>query len=169
MLFWKRNNTLPSTLFGGEWILENKSFTPFEDSKSDGTYLKHDTTNCSSSSLALRRNGQTVSLKISITPTIDLADTSITLGQLNLSKIGIKNIFPSSITAYPFTTDAGHGIALVTISATGTVSSVEVVPRNSDTTLDTDTHAIGSFLTITCNPNDMLDSCCNQFFWRRIT
>lgn len=164
-IYISSTNKNPSSLFGGNWTLINKNFTSFFGSVDDG--ITYNTTNANAASIAISRNGNTISMRISITPIVDLNDTSIQLGQIVLSKIGISSIFSSSITTYPFATDAGHGIALCTINSSGSISSVEVVPRNNDTTLDADTHAIVAYITLTCQPDEMLDSFCNQFFWRR--
>lgn len=168
-IYISSTNSNPSSLFGGSWELINKSFAPFQDSKSDSTYISYNTTNASAASATFIRNGQTITLRISVTPKVDLSDTTIVLGQLNLTNLGINTFFPTSFSSFPFTTDAGHGIALVTISTTGAISSVEVVPRNNDTTLDTDTHTIGTAFTITCHPDNMIDSVCNEFHWKRVS
>lgn len=166
-IYISSTNTNPSSSFGGSWELINKSFTPTEVSDTSNTLITYNTTNASAATLYIRRAGNTITFRTSVTPIVDLSDTTITLGQLVLAKIGVTNIFPVSFSSYPFTTDAGHGIALVTISASGGISSVEVVPRNNDTTLDTDTHAIQGVFTVTFLPSQMLDSFCNEFHWRR--
>lgn len=165
-IYISSTNSNPVSLFGGSWELVNKSFAPSEVADTSNAYITY-TTNASAATLYLKRAGNTITFRVSITPKIDLTDTSIELGQLILSKIGITNIFPTSLSAYPFTTDAGHGIALITVSTSGALNSVEVVPRNNDSTLDVDTHAIQGVFTLTFLPNQMIDSFCNEFHWRR--
>lgn len=79
------------------------------------------------------------------------------------------NVFPvTNDTNEHFCTDAGHGIALVNVTTSGAIDSVEVVPRNNDTTLDTDIHAIVGIFTIVFTPAQILDSFCNEFHWKRV-
>lgn len=165
-IYISSTNSNPSSLFGGSWELINKTFTPI--SVNDNSIITYNTTNASAATLHLNRAGNTITFRIAITPTVDLTDTSIPLGQLDLEKIGVTSIFSTNLSYYPFTTDAGHGIALVNITPTGAINSVEVVPRNSETILDTDTHAIVGIFTLTFLPEAMLDSFCGEFYWKRI-
>lgn len=166
-IYISSTNTNPSTYFGGFWELVNKSFIP--KSINDNTMITYNETNANAATLYLRYAGNNITFRITVTPIVDLADTSVPLGQLNLSKISITNIFSTTLSSYPFTTDAGHGIALVNVTSAGAINSVEVVPRNSDTTLDTDQHALVGIFTLTFPPEFMLDSVCNEFHWKRVS
>lgn len=166
-IYISSTNTDPSAYFGGSWELINKSFIP--NLINDNTMITYNETNASAATLHLRYAGNNITFRITVTPIIDLADTSVPLGQLDLNKIGITNIFSTTLSSYPFTTDAGHGIALINVTSSGAINSVEVVPRNSDTTLDTDQHALVGIFTLTFPPEFMLDSFCNEFHWKRVS
>ena len=149
-------------------IAQNSKLSAYSFTGS-GDYCNKINDNTWSMKSSVQYAGNNITFRITVTPIVDLSDTSVSLGQLNLNKIGVTNIFSTTLSSYPFTTDAGHGIALVNVTSSGAINSVEVVPRNSDTTLDTDQHALVGIFTLTFPPEFMLDSVCNEFHWKRVS
>ena len=49
--------------------------------------ITYNETNASAATLYLRYAGNNITFRITVTPVVDLADTSVPLGQLNLNKI----------------------------------------------------------------------------------
>lgn len=156
-------NTNPSSLFGGSWTLFDKEFTPFANTGvTDG--IEINTTNTTSYTLNVKREGHTLLLENRIVTKVALGDTNIIFGTYDTSKLGVSSFGETwRVTA---ASDNGNGMAYIGISSAGVINMYEVVTKVSGGTI-----AAGSTLDFMCvypmHYTLMADSFCNKFYWRR--
>ena len=160
-------NTNPSSRLGGTWELIDKEFSwwavYWEDDNTNNPFTK--TTNTSKCNVGIVRVGHEIRLRVEITTNVALSENVVDLGTLNLEKLGITTL-SNSIMQIPCFSDAGNGVANITLSATGNVSSYDAITKDG-------THSLAKSSSIVLNailnsyPNAMVDSSCNKFYWKR--
>lgn len=160
-------NTNPSSTLGGTWELIDKGFECFwkESSDSaDGFFTPSSNIN-DGWQIAITRSGHTIRLRIRINPSVEVADTSVSLGTINLGSIGITRITygPNNIVAG---TDAGNAVALASIDySTGEITFNDVINADRKITANSGNMYI-DFATPTIMSH-MIDSFCDKFYWKR--
>ena len=147
----------------GNWQLIDKEFISMSSQASRETpIITVNRTNVAAYSASLTRSGRSIYIRLNLTSSVVLNDSSIELGTLRLSELGISSITNViSITGY---TDGGNAILMGQITTQGQVTNNDVIGKS-------DTVSSGSSLiyatTFVVNHEDMLDSSCNKFFWKR--
>lgn len=148
----------------GNWQLIDKEFTPAtsQNLPSPNSIIKINDTNVASYSTSLTRSGHSIYIRLNFTSSVVLDDSSIELGTLRLSALGISSIkYPINITGY---TDGGNAILMGQITTQGQITNNDIIGKS-------DAVSSGMSLlyatTLVVNYEDMLDSSCNKFFWKR--
>lgn len=151
-------NSNPASVLGGTWTLIDKEFAPTTGASGGFT---NNTTNTTSNNCYWSRNGHSIDFELSFVNKVQLADSTLTIGTINLSTLGISRF--EHTTRIPAYTDGGNCVVMVSISTEGVVTTVDIIPDPyvsvGQTTVVTFTQAI--------NYTRMNDSACNKFYWRR--
>lgn len=145
--------------YGGTWELIDKEFAP---KRISGTNLfTNNSTNTTSSSCYCTVAGHSVTVEVGLTNKVSITDTELSFGTFNLNNIGIT-AFNNTLDFTAFT-DAGNCAVFMTITAAGVLKSVDIIPDNNVAS----GRFIEGYATFTITPDNMLDSACNKFYWKR--
>lgn len=156
-------NENPSSIYGGTWELVDKEYKCEFINGSDLFTLSENATSCDSNALL---SGHTVRLRMTIVNSVELADTSVILGNINFDKIGVKTI---GYTMYnvPTFADVGDAIVAYNIAYTdGTLTCTDVLGKTN--------HVLpvgrGGYIdvTFTLTHDNMLDEFCDKFYWKKV-
>ena len=155
-------NTNPSGLFGGSWTLIHKSFA--SASGNGTTVLFTPSSNVSSGTVYYSRSGQSLFLRVGLTTSVQIKDSTTLLGTLNLQALGVSAL-PFGLPVYCGCSDGGGAVMMITTDAAGTMNAVEVVSKTDGTlTADSTVYAYYTYVL----PHDlMLDGFCDEFHWKR--
>lgn len=152
-------NVNPSEDYGGTWELIDKEFAP---KRLSGTSLfTNNSTNTTNSSNYLTMGGHNITIEVGITTKVSITDTELQFGTFNLANIGIK-AFNNNLDFVGFT-DAGNCAVFMTITTAGVLKSVDIIPDASVAA----GRWIDGHATFTISPDNMLDSACNKFYWKK--
>lgn len=152
-------NVNPSEDYGGTWELIDKEFAP---KRLSGTRLfTNNSTNTTNSSNYLTMGGHNITIEVGITTKVSITDTELQFGTFNLANIGIK-AFNNNLDFVGFT-DAGNCAVFMTITTAGVLKSVDIIPDASVAA----GRWIDGHATFTISPDNMLDSACNKFYWKK--
>ena len=159
-------NTNPASALGGTWELVDKDFKElYSNTTDDDTYFVRNKANTSTVSTVIARRGHDLFLRIIATMTVDISDSAIEIGTLNLENIGITSMYTMQNVAY---SDGGNGIAFCSLNGTnGVLATVDRLTRTN-----VDIPAGQNFAVIFNQPirtNLMLDEACDKFYWKRTT
>lgn len=161
-VFITSTNTNPSSTLGGTWSLINKSFTPYAGTGSDFFTAE---SNISEVSCAVIRNDSTIRIRLNCTLGYNVTDTSTLIGTFNWSNIGVDKI-RYALYQYPAGCDGGGATVLCQIGAEqGELQTVEAVGYNKGNS--TSGQSMYLDFTVPVQSEDMIDSFCNAFHWRR--
>lgn len=149
-----RTNTNPKAWLGGEWELYDKKF---KNLLKAATVTRNDS---SSFGASINLSDSVVSGYVNFTPSKAMNDTTLKVGQINLSSIGLTALGTSRITAW---TDAGNACVLVTLESDGVLNVNDVIGQS---TVASGNAVYFSFSKV-CVMSNMLDSYCDRFYWRR--
>ena len=158
-------NTNPSSTLGGTWELIDKQFMGTTITSSGFTI---NTTNVTSlNHCYIARYSHTIEFSISLKLKVALADTSLELGTLNFSTIGISRFFAS-----PYIVgncDGGNGFSNAYITnTTGVLTHLDCVTKAANGSLAAENNLMYHFC-VNIPDSYMLDSACDQFIWKRTT
>lgn len=166
-VYCNSTNTNPSTNLGGTWSLIGKGFKEtFSTDKSIFTPYKNPEDNTSNVTLVssyIVRNDSSIRIRLDISTTDTMTDTTKPLGTLNFNKIGITGLDTGYIGQATFSDGANGGIMWNLIYDTGELSQVDVISTGglkSDSTFYID-------LNILTRSAKMIDSFCDKFYWKR--
>ena len=149
----------PKNKFGyGTWQLIDKEFIP-TTSKLDGFSSN---SNVSTNAVRFSRNGHSIDLEFTFTPSVDITDSTLILGNLEFSKLGVSRL---NHTMRPIgSSDASNVTILFYInSVSGEVQTLDVFGGN----LASAGNSCYFFTSMSINYNYMLNSACNKFYWKR--
>lgn len=154
--------------YGGAWELIDKEFAP----KFGENGLSPHASNVNGGHLSWMRGGHTISFGMGFTTNRQFADDTLEIGDMNLANIGLVNI-PIEELDFLTYTDAGQSILFCKVYRTkksdGTprvyFTGVDQLP---DSYIASGRWMEGSFV-LTFLPENMLDSACNKFYWRRVS
>lgn len=161
-LYWSGENVNPAATYGGEWELVDKEFASvaYNDDGTKGAFAM--STNVNSYQIFAIYNGHTIRVRLAFTPTVAIAsDDVVQIGQFNLEKIGV-NSFYHSLISIPAMSDSSNGLVMVTIGTDGSVYANDIVKST------TANKEIIINETITFKSDNMLDSACDKFCWKRV-
>ena len=154
-------NSNPANTLGGSWTLVDKEFKSVKHSEADTGDRFTKTTDVSSYDLYMIYGGHTIRLRLGFKLTAGYnKDDVVNVGDLILSNIGVSGLY-HSILSIPAMGDAGNGLLMGNISNSGTVYINDVVKAST---------AGGSLYIneeITLKKDEMLDSFCDKFYWKR--
>lgn len=154
-------NTNPSTTFGGgTWSLTHKRFKYqiVED------VITFNTTNTQSGDSVAVINGEQIEIRLTFAPKVELNDSTIAIGQLNLADIGLTGKYSEYV---PFFADGGNGIAYLQVTNTGVIQTQDVVTKTSGGTIPASTSTGQARLSVMFGQGSMVDSFCDEFHWVR--
>ena len=154
-------NTNPSGTLGGTWSLIHKRFA-YLIVENPVTFDSTTTQSGAVSTAVL--NGETIQLRMTFANKVDLADSNVTIGQLNLDQIGLSGKYSEIL---PYFNDGGGGIGMLTISNTGAIANGEVVVKGTATSIPAGTSTGQVRGSLMFGQGSMLDSFCDEFHWKR--
>lgn len=157
-------NSNPSSLFGGTWELVDKDFK-FMEIEDSSLFTK--TSNLSAYEIIAIRSKNIIRIRLGITTAVEINDSALDLGTINLVKLGITNgSIGYSYVQYSAFADAKNGIIDMRINWDGVVSSRDCIPKGTATTMEAgaEAHIDVTFPVDLANMNDSL---CDKFYWKR--
>lgn len=159
----------PQELFGGEWSLIDKMFTPMGIAYSNVNpgeiygFGSVTSTNIITATVQIARDSHTLLITGSFKNKVAFTDTTVQIGKFSFYNLGIfsqKSMFPIYSVG---TADGGNTLLMLEIKQDGTWNCNDII--------DIDSWAAGNTCTfsfsIPCNYSDMLDNVCNKFYWKR--
>lgn len=151
----------PNNEFAGQtWELIDKEFSPTTSSNTGFTASSDITTN----SVRWSRSGHSLDFEFTFTSSAALTDEVIILGTLDYSVMGVERI--NHTLRVVGSSDGANSLFILYINATtGEVQSVDSI---GETTVAAG-NSCYAFFSMNINPDFMLDSACNKFYWKRIS
>lgn len=157
-VYISNTNANPGSVLGGTWSLIHKryAYAIVNDA------VTWNATNTSSQASAFILNGETITFRLNFQNAVDLADTTIEIGTINLAKIGLTGKYSQQ---FLYTNDGGGGVAIVIISDTGAISSIEAIGKSTGTLPAGQNGQITG--TLMFAQGAMLDNFCDEFHFQR--
>ena len=152
-------NTNPGATYGGTWTLIDKEFTPADI----GDVMQMNSTNTTQSRAYGKRGGHTISFNANFVNKVAFNDTQRELGTLDLASMGVTRL-SDAFRTLGFS-DGGNAEIFLLLENTGVLSTVDVGGNITSVAKD---NTFFWNITITWSDiNQMLDSACNKFYWKR--
>lgn len=164
-VYISNTNTNPQSTFGGTWELIDKEFTPL--TAQGDTYFTMNTDNATSATFYFARANHSIYTKIFFVNKVLLNDGGYIIGKVNLSQLGV-----SSLTHKKYSngfSDGGNGIIMSVLDSDGTLETVDVVGESDGSALQAIQIGQNCFIEFyhEISTENMLDSACNKFYWKR--
>ena len=160
-VYVSNTNVNPSGVLGGSWELIDKEFTPL--TAQGDTYFTINTNNVTSATFYFARANHSIYTKVFFINKVSTADSSCNIGTVNLSQLGV-----SSLTHKKYSSgfsDGGNGIIMTILDGDGTLDTVDVVGA-TENSIPVGVNCFAEFCHEISTEN-MLDSACNKFYWKR--
>ena len=148
-------------MFNNKIKLIDKEFTPGYIESA----FTNNTTNTTSSTVQVSRAGHTFFLMCKFTNKVALTDSSFHIGSLNMAKLGILSSFDNSAWVVGFS-DGGNSVVYIDWYSTGQLYTTDV--NYSLTSVKAGNVWCFTTTMLVSDLNQMLDSACNKFYWKRI-
>lgn len=165
-IYVNSTNTSPSWIFGGEWELIDKEFEPYKNS--DEGVASLDSSNTTSATVQVVRQGHTVMIRTEFVPKVVLNDSTHDMLTFKTSTFGAKESDFYFQRCFVGQTDGGNGFLNIYLMENGTLSVRDVMSKSENGTI-----AAGQNCMVTIvweMPWDYMDdSYCNKFYWKRIS
>lgn len=158
-------NVNPKSKFGGEWTLINKEFA-YSWVSSGFTF---NSTNTQSGAFAAILKGHTIELRLTWQNKVAISDNTVTIGTLNSSAIGLDSSGVHTTYNTGFNDYLG-GIGMFCLSwssGTGTLVVWDWATRSTSYPTTTGQGCNMSFTFLAQSHENMLDSFCDKFYWKR--
>ena len=149
----------PKDLYGGEWELIDKEFTPADI----GDVMQMNSTNTTQSEAYGKRAGHTISFNANFVNKVAFNDTQRELGTLNLAKMGVTRL--SDVFRTVGFSDGGNSEIFLLLANTGVLSTVDI--GGNITSVAKDNTFFWSMTITWSNIDQMLDEACSKFYWKR--
>ena len=151
----------PNNEFTGQtWELIDKEFSPTTSSNTGFNTSSDITTN----SVRWSRSGHSLDFEFTFTSSAALTDEVIILGTLDYSVMGVERL--NHTLRVVGSSDGANSLFILYINATtGEVQSVDSI---GETTVAAG-NSCYAFFSMNINPDFMLDSACNKFYWKRVS
>ena len=151
-------NTNPSSKYGGTWELIDKEFERVTSSLN----CFNENSNVSNNAVRFSRSGHSIDLEFTFTPSVEITDSTLVLGNLKLATLGVSRF---NHTMRPIgSSDASNVAILFYINATsGEVQTLDIFGANSSPA----GNSCYFFTSMNVAYDYMLDSACNKFYWKR--
>ena len=161
-----KTNENPSSYLGGTWTLVDKNLKASSGQVNDDTKYFTPTSNISAFTLSYVMSDHSYFVRLDFTSAVDFADTTLELGTINYSSLGISR-FSYSHTRIAAGTDGGNGFAMINLNAgDGLISTVDIVNKSGATSI-----ASGNGYSVVFSGNIaknwLLDEYCDEFIWER--
>lgn len=155
----------PSNYLGGEWELIDKEFEPYRNSDED---VSINSSNTSSASVVVVRQGHTVMLRVEFENKVSLDDSTHDILTFKQSTFGAKDSDIYWQRYFIGQTDGGNGLLNMYLTSDRVLSVRDVVTKASNGTI-----ASGNTCMVTINweiPYDYMDDdYCNKFYWKKVS
>jgi hypothetical protein len=166
-IFITDTNTNPSDVLGGTWELVDKTFTPAAFSVDASCWINNTNTELATYGIWATRIGHTVSIRVHLkfSDTVYDNTSNVVLGKLDLSAFGISR-FEYAVMGNTTISDSGNCTIGYNFDSDGTVLATDILNVNGTHTVS----AGNDFFVNIVQPvkhGYMLDSYCNQFYWKR--
>ena len=157
-------STNKAPTFGGTWTLVDKEFTPsYTSSTTNGTLFTIDSTNTTSHSTAIMREGHTLRIRCAFVNKVALTDSTLKIGTFKLADLGISGSLVHTVYVNG-RSDGGNTMHQMQIAYdTGVLNHYDIVGADSVAAGQT----IQFDITIPIRYNQMADAKCNKFYWKR--
>lgn len=149
----------------GTWTLVDKMYSHLHTSTLSMIFTRN-TSNTSSASGLLYRDGKTIHIRLSITTSKAISETDVALGTLALANMGVQsggNFYQQYIIGH---SDAANGIALAYFTNAGALSTYDCVTKTSGGSIASGTTLYFEF-TFVVPDVAMLDTACDKFYFER--
>lgn len=157
-------NVSPASYLGGTWDLVDKEFKQVKFTELS-TVVTLNTTNCSSVTRYYWINGRSVYIDAGFTTKVAMTDSGIQWFTIDLAKLGISTL-PSTLVDSTFS-DNGQSCVQFQINAQGSFTTQDVMTRGSDSANLASGATISFRTQINVPWNNMIDSFCDKFYWKR--
>ena len=144
----------------GNWELIDKEFTPTETT---GTWSINDS-NVTSGEVTVRRGGHTADVRITFTNKKAFGETEMAMGTISVESLGFL-LLPMEKRP-PFVSDGGNACGELIIGSDGDIKCVDGSFYADN--LPASSYSICHVTYVGGNIENMLDSCCNKFYWMRV-
>lgn len=167
------NSTNPSSDYAGTWELRNKCFAWWYfihsvDNGEEEDLAKYVTSseNATFDSIAVVRNYDSIYIRLHFINLVPLTDSSIQLGTIDLSKLGMVTPVFLGIYGQTAVSDGGQGSALVGIDPNGNITSSDINRKDGGTEIPANCNFYYE-ITYHVPVPKMNNSHCNLFYWVR--
>lgn len=154
-------NQNPANLLGrGTWSLIGKSFYHYT-AQNNACFTADE--NVVNGGTWVTRAGQTVRIRQNVVINASVTDTGLTLGKFNFSSIGITQMPSNVVGSVTYSDGANGGISWNINETTGELTLTDVFDLTPIPTGNTFCIDVSFPMVYT----QMIDSVCNQFYWKR--
>ena len=158
-------NTDPSERFGGTWELIDKEFK--SEAGNSNSLFNANATNCEVNNFYFTRGKNSVSIRFNFKNLVELNDSTVVLGNFNFPDLGINEL---SYGLYYIigSTDDGNGIFLSYINNTNGQTEIrDTISKGSSGNISSNSSCYLTFEIVTTF-NNMIDSFCDKFYWKKV-
>ena len=162
-VYCSSTNENPSGVFGGEWTLIGKDFTPTYTTLNQGT-----TTNLSRFDVTAERSGSVVRFICTMKTSKEI-DGFATLGTVDMASLGLANstgYFMNGVAGVHAVVENKGIFAHVTLTNSGNISVLSVQNIDGTTKIPSGTNIYFEAVVIV-KPSQMVDRYCDKFYWKR--
>lgn len=159
-------NTNPASTIGGTWVLVDKAFkfAYFDAALNEADFWTN--TNASLKQYSnILINDHEISLRLNIWLDIQLDDSELELGKLNVAACGITE-FSHTIFSDVSISDGGNCTVAYKLSQDGTISVLEVLNLDGTHSMDSGQNFYINLVQPIYHTK-MIDSFCDKFYWKR--
>lgn len=161
-IYISSTNSNPSSVLGGTWQLIDKEFISTTSNMASMFTINDEVTTSATPSFS--RSNHAIYTRINFVNKIELSDTAYTIGTFNLEQLGVTELtYQKYGVAY---SDGGNAVFMVTLTDKGALTVVDVVGKQSVTTIPADSSCWVEFVH-EIQSKSMLDDACNRFYWQR--
>lgn len=155
-------NTNPADTFGGTWTLIDKSF--IDITSDDSINFTPNSDIVDTYKLSFSRNNHSIYTRFIGTLKVDLNDTTVILGTVNLQALGVQDLtYAKNVVGW---SDSGGAVFMVTLYGKGELRFEDVVGKGTANSI-----SAGQQCQFECvheiTQSVMLDSACDKFYWKR--
>ena len=152
----------PQNALGGRWAYFDKGF--YQSATNDTTAFTP-ATNVTCDACYISRSFGTVRIRLTLTINTTMNDTGMELGNFNWNKVGITALPMGYGEQMTYSDGANGGIVWNVAYDSGKITQLDVF----DTTTIESGKSFALDMTFTVPMNNMIDSFCDKFFWKRIS
>ena len=160
-------NTNPSVYYGGTWELIDKQFKYKQWLTADVSDILTLESGTTVSTLCVSLREHCISIeRMSVQSTSAISESTITLGTFKFASLGVVGGVMNTNKYFLGQSDGGNGIAFLAITTSGIFETLDRVTTTSGGTIAAGNNINFAF-DIQLRPTEMLDSFCDQFYFKR--